>query len=63
MVVQWLGLCPSTAGGMGLIPVGNKILYAGAVQPKSFLMIIIKSSEAANGLVYWRKIKRPGKLE
>jgi len=48
---------------MGLIPVGNKILYAGAVQPKSFLMIIIKSSEAANGLVCWRKIKRPGKLE
>ena len=29
LAVQWLGLCTSTAGGMGLIPGwGNKILPA-----------------------------------
>ena len=30
---------------------------------QNFLIIIIKSSEAAKGLVCWRKGNRPGKLE
>ena len=35
LVVQWLGICASTAGGPGLIPgQGTKILQAAQCGPK-----------------------------
>jgi len=63
-VVQWLGLHPSNAGGMGLIPGwGTKIPHAYTAQPKNkqHLRKLNKINKNKNDL-YWlqEKVPAPG---